>query len=130
MAFKKFCRILIYAGLSGMLVYSLLCAFLPLYKYLYMSLASLLLFLLMAVIMWVLGERASKNTRSGSICDFFGWSRVSTNLDFRHYWRTHMFVIRSAIRISSTLSDISLRNTSRLASRRHMRSENTTKEYF
>ena len=66
MGSRSFLRIMIYACLTGMLLYSALCFFLPLYKYIYLSLATLILFLTMSVIIWIMGERAIENSRTGA----------------------------------------------------------------
>lgn len=66
MGSRSFLRIIIYACLVGMLLYSALCFFLPLYKYIYLSLSTLILFLIMSVIIWIMGERAIENSRTGA----------------------------------------------------------------
>ena len=66
MLIKSFIKTIVYAILIGLLIFSILCFALPLYKYITMSLAALLFFILMSVIVYFLGENALKSTKSGA----------------------------------------------------------------
>ena len=66
MLFKGFIKTVSYAILAGLFLISILCIALPLYKYIYMSLVALIFFIIQAIIIYYLGERALKNPRSGA----------------------------------------------------------------
>lgn len=66
MPLKGFLRILLYANLAGAVIFGILCLLWPLYKYIYMAIFGLAFFSLMALIIYLLGENALKNPRSGA----------------------------------------------------------------
>ncbi len=66
MLIRDFIKTVTYALLVGLLIYSVLCFALPLYKYLIISLIAAGFFLTLSVIVYILGERALNNSRSGA----------------------------------------------------------------
>jgi hypothetical protein len=66
MSKKDFIKVLAYSVLCSVLVYSILCFFVPIYKYLDLSLIGLVFFSALSVLIYVMGERALRSKKTNS----------------------------------------------------------------
>ena len=66
MAFKQFIKLMIYAVLAGLIIYTLLGQLMPLYKYSTLAWLSVIFFFLLSLLIYLLGERALSSNKNGS----------------------------------------------------------------